>query len=154
MILSVNVDIKNLSQMQLNYPWSKPPCCPECKDTRLWGHGFVWRYFDGFSKPLPLKRYRCRDCRVVLQFRPKRYLKRFQASIATIENSVQNYLQQGKYLAGICRQRQRHWINGLKMKAAAYAELAGNWLLDTFHNLIAQGIVPVSRGFQSGKGCG
>ncbi len=40
------------------------------------------------------------------------------------------------------------------MKAAAYAKRSGNWLLDTFRNLITKGIVPISRGFQSGKGCG
>lgn len=154
MIIPYDVDMMKLFRMKLDYPWSRPLRCPHCNSTRLWGHGFVSRYFDGFNDPLVLKRYRCRDCHTVLQFRPKGYFRRFQASIETIEKCIQSFLQHKKYLPGISRQRQRHWIRGLQMKAAAYAKRSGNWLLDTFRNLITKGIVPISRGFQSGKGCG
>ncbi len=47
-----------MSQGKL-YPWPRPGWCPRCGSARLWGHGFVLRYFDGCGGAHPMKRWRC-----------------------------------------------------------------------------------------------
>ena len=145
MIIFVSVNFKQLFEHQKKYPWPRPDCCPRCKASRVWKHGFVLTYFDGLPAGVFLRRYRCPQCGCVSRVRPKGFFRRFQAAIDTIRSSLQCRLLAGKYLPGIALSRQRHWLNGLKRNVKAY--LGEQWnerLLVAFDYLLTCGRVPVS----------
>ncbi len=62
LILHYAVDVKRPVEEGKDYPWPKPHRCPSCQGVQLWGHGYVFRYFEGFSCGLWMKRFRCPDC--------------------------------------------------------------------------------------------
>ena len=49
MINYVSAKLKEIFKMGRDYPWIKPKVCLRCKDSKLWGHGYVESYFDGFN---------------------------------------------------------------------------------------------------------
>lgn len=100
--------------------------------------------FDGIDAAVPLKRYRCCNCRCIIKLRPVGYFKRFQAPIETIRTGIDSMVSTGKTLCNISRQRQRHWLVALKKKAAAVFGLGAD-LKAAFEELIDLGIIPVSR---------
>jgi len=59
LILHITVDVKGLAEEGKEYAWSKPGRCPRCQGVRLWVYGHVFRYFEGFSCGLWMKRFRC-----------------------------------------------------------------------------------------------
>lgn len=146
MIYFVTAKLKEIFNKGRDYPWPRPEICPCCKDPKLWGHGFVESYFDGFRDGLVLRRYRCPLCGCIVKLRPKGYFSRFQASISTIRCSISHRLKKGRWPPGLSRSRQGHWLRALRRKVYAY--LGHSWtkdLIEAFDHLIAQGKVPVSR---------
>ena len=69
MIVSVLVSIKEIVAKGRIFPWPRPVVCPRCEGNRVWGHGFVSAFFDGFVDGVLLRRYRCPDCHCVLRLR-------------------------------------------------------------------------------------
>jgi hypothetical protein len=118
LILYFDIDVKLLEQMGEGYPWPRPPWCPRCRSPRLWGHGYVGRFFDGFEKALLLKRYRCPDCGAVHTLRPQFHDRRFQVIWFTIFLSLLKKITHGRWLVGISRQRQQYWWRGFKKHAS------------------------------------
>jgi len=146
MIYFVTAKLKEIFNKGRDYPWPRPEICPSCKDPKLWGHGFVESYFDGFSDGLLLRRYRCPLCGCIVKLRPKGYFRRFQASISAIRSRLSHRLKAGRWPPGLSRSRQGHWLRALRRKVHAY--LGYSWtkgLIEAFDYLIAQGKVPVSR---------
>jgi len=146
MVIFFSVKLKQLFILGRNYPWPKPDQCPRCSDIRLWGHGFVLAYFDGYNQPFSLKRYRCPDCGCVIRLRPKGYFKRFQASIAAIRSSIVSKACANKWIAGIEKNRQRHWFSALRKRIKVY--LTDTWchgIVAGFNHLLQSGQTPVSR---------
>lgn len=146
MVVFIAININILIVLGRNYPWKKPFVCPNCGSTRLWGHGFVTAFFDGFVEALFIKRYRCPDCRTVIRCRPAGYFARFQADKETIRASVSMKARMNKWLRGISRSRQNHWYRGLLRHIAAY--LGGTWDLGPVQGyvvLLIRGIIPVTR---------
>jgi hypothetical protein len=88
MIIYFSVILKELFILGRDYPWPKPDRCPRCNSCKLWGHGFVLTLFDGYNRPLFLKRYRCPACKCVIRLRPHCCFKRFQATMETIRSSI------------------------------------------------------------------
>lgn len=145
MIIFVAVNFKKLLKQQRDYDWPRPEICPNCAQSGLWGHGYVLAYFDGIPAGILLRRYRCPGCHCVICLRPGGYFRRFQASIDTILRSLTCRLVNGRYLAGISRSRQRHWLVGLIRNTAVYLGNAwSNRLVEAFSRLQAMGKVPVS----------
>ena len=62
MILSVCAKLNEIHEQGCKFNWTKPDRCPRCNSARLWGHGYVPAYFDGFAEGLLLRRFRCPDC--------------------------------------------------------------------------------------------
>lgn len=118
MILYFPIDVNLLEQQGKKYPWPRPPWCPWCGSPRLWGHGYVYRYFDGFPGALCLRRYRCPDCGAVHTLRPQLYDRRFQAMWFIIFLSLLQKIMFGRWLSGISRQRQQYWWRGFKKQAS------------------------------------
>jgi len=146
MVISFSVGLKKLFELGRNYPWPRPESCPRCSSYRLWGHGYVSAYFDGYDQPFTLKRYRCPDCGCVIRLRPKGYFGRFQASIASIRSSIVSKAGWNKWMGGISRERQRHWFRSLCRKIKAH--LTDAWsqgVVAGFDRLCRIGQIPVSR---------
>jgi hypothetical protein len=103
---------------QKKYRWIRPDFCPCCGNKRLWGHGYVYRYFDEFTDPLPLKRWYCRDCRAVHTMRPTAFNTGFNSSREIQYASIQSKITSGKWLADISRQKQQYWFRGFKRQVS------------------------------------
>jgi len=155
LIQQISVSIKEIFRFKegRGYPWPRPERCPRCGHTRLWGHGFVSAYFDGYGKPLWLRRYRCPLCRLVLRLRPAGYFQRFQSSIETIRQSLAYRFYHHVWPPGSSRQRQGHWVRSLLRKVKLYLGLSClEGVLEGFDRLVCLRINPVSRSIESGKG--
>ena len=146
MIISFPVILKDLFALGRGYPWTKPDRCPCCNGCRLWGHGFVSAFFDGYDQPFWLKRYCCPDCGCVIKLRPDGYFKRFQAPVTTIRSSVVSKAQTGKWIPTVGKTRQCHWFRALRRRIKAY--LTDTWrkgMVAAFDLLKQRGQIPVSR---------
>ncbi len=146
MILPVSANLKEIEKKGRSYPWSRPEICLCCRQSHVWGHGFVEALFDGYAKALLLRRYRCPVCGCVIKLRPKAYFSRFQATIETIRSHILTRLQAGKWPRGLSGARCRHWLRALKRQVVAH--LGIEWLShlpEAFDQLVSLGKVPVSR---------
>lgn len=146
MVICFPVTLKQLLVLGRRYPWTKPDRCPRCSSYRLWGHGFVAAFFDGYNQAFWLKRYRCPDCGCVIRLRPRGYFRRFQAAIAIIRSSVESKAHRGRWIGGIGRTRQCHWFRYLRRRIKVY--LTDAWdqgIVAGFDRLCRMGQVPVSR---------
>jgi hypothetical protein len=117
LILSLSVELETLMREGRAYPWPRPPCCPRCEGRRVWGHGYVRRYFDGLSEALMLKRWRCADCGAVHTVRPASHWRGFWAAMALIVLSIQAKLSGARWLAEVSRQRQQYWWHGYQRQS-------------------------------------
>ncbi len=145
MIIKVKADIKQIFKQGKNFTWPKPSRCPHCNDSRLWGHGFVLSFFDGFDQGVYLKRYRCPYCKTVFKLKPHGFFKRFQASIWQILTSIMSRLYTDRYLPELSWNRQHFWFTALKRNIAAY--LSNSWdkgVVAGFIKLIGMGKIPVT----------
>ena len=146
LILFVAAQVKEIFDLGRDYPWPRPRLCPRCEGSRLWGHGFVEAFFDGFDESIVLRRYRCPVCDCVIRLRPAGYLSRFQASIESIHSRLSHRIRCGRWPPGLCRQRQGHWLRALRRKAEAYLSKAWKGgLMEAFDELVLRGHNPVSR---------
>ena len=146
MVIFFKVKLKELFKKGRRYPWSRPENCPCCGNYKVWGHGYDQAYFDGFNEPLWIKLYRCPDCGCVIRARPVGYFKRFQAKIKKIYSSIAHKEKYNKWLSGISRTRQRHWLRALERKIKVYfGDTWSHGLLKAFSYFIKQGHLPVSR---------
>jgi len=147
LIFFVEVRVKTLAELGRSYPWGRPERCPRCGGTRVWGHGFVGAYFDeAGTECVLLKRYRCPECRVVIRLRPKGYFRRIQASVAAVRQGLQHRIGTGRWPPGSNRERQRHWLRGLRRQVRAHLGMAyeGRWV-EGFDALVGRGMSAVSR---------
>lgn len=144
MILSVSVFLNEIYRQGRNFPWKRPKLCPRCGSVRVWGHGFVTAFFDGFDRYVYLRRYRCPDCNCVIRMKPRGYFNRFRACIDVIRQCICHRLSNGRWTGMMSRSRQRHWLSALKKKAMAFFGF-GCKPIEAFDRLIALGHIPVSR---------
>lgn len=147
MIWHVAVSLKTIFELGRDYPWKRPGTCLRCGDPRVWGHGFVPRYFDGFSTCLLMKCYRCPECRCVITARPAGYFRHIRCSIATIRSHLRQRLSSGRWPpSSLSRSRLRHWLAHLKCQVQAH--LSCTWrqrLWAGFEELCIRGRIPVAR---------
>ena len=108
MILYSKICFKELSEQDRNFNWGTHDC-EKCQ-RRMWGHGFVSRYFAELASAVLLKRYRCPGCRSVVTTRPEGYLARVRSSVASIYTSLALRLSTGSWGASESRQRCGHWL--------------------------------------------
>jgi hypothetical protein len=147
MIWSVPVDLKQIRAEGRCYPWPRPKSCPRCNNWKVWGHGFVERYFDGFAGALFIKCYRCPNCGCVVTLRPSSHFPRIRSSKQTIRFHLQHRLNHGRWLPSeLARSRLRHWLVNLRRQVQAF--LTNVWkagLMAGFETLLRQGHIPVAR---------
>ena len=146
MIITVCVKIKEIIEKGTDYSWTKPAICPRCKESKVWGHGHVPAWFDGFNEALYLRRYRCPVCGCVIRMKPSGYFKNFQASIETIRSSISHRLKTGRWPPGLSHTRQGHWLRALIKNIHVY--LGNQWkgrMTEAFDRLLERGMIPVTR---------
>jgi len=145
MILLVSVFLNEIYRQGRKFNWQKPASCPRCDSVRVWGHGFVPAFFDGFDEALFLRRYRCPDCKCVIRMKPSGYFNRFRTPIDTIKSCLCNRLLHGRWSRELSKSRQRHWLSALKRKTMAFFGF-DQGLIAAFDELQSMGHIPVSRG--------
>jgi hypothetical protein len=146
MIVFFCVSIKEIVERGRDFPWPRPGVCPRCEGRRVWGHGFITAFFDGFDEQVFLRRYRCPECRCVMRARPSGYFERVQASVETVRSSVAFRLENGRWPPGGSRPRQGHWLRSLSRKVCAW--FGQGWskrLVEGFDELMLRNENPVSR---------
>ncbi len=83
-----------------------------CKGKRLWGHGYVLRYFSFSSEGVYLKRFRCPECHTVHTVRPEGFSPRIMTPIKDICKVLKTKIAGGTYSAVFSRQNQQYWWKG------------------------------------------
>jgi hypothetical protein len=152
MIMEVACDVKEINARDKGrgYDWPRPVQCPRCSCGRIWGHGFVWAFFEGFKEGLYLKRYRCPCCGCVIRMKPAGYFRGFSVTVEKIKSSIASRVKGVSWLKDLSAGRQRHWFRSLMRQVTARLGLGWlNRLLEGFDRLVSQGMVPVSRSFKT-----
>lgn len=108
-LLICRIDLQKIQELGKHFKWEYPNTCPACSG-RLWGHGFVLRYFIGFAAGLWMKRWHCPDCGSVHTARPVEYCPGVQYPISLQQKSLTEKLSGKPFLKAISRQVQQHWL--------------------------------------------
>lgn len=147
MIDFVAVQLKDIFEQGKDFPWVRPVACSRCHHFKVWGHGFVPRFFDGFAFCLYMKCYRCPLCRCVMTSRPDTHFSRIRCCKETIRFLLALRIKAGSWLpSSLPPPRMRHWLANLKRQTLAH--LADTWKdgpIAAFDCLLGMGHVPVSR---------
>lgn len=125
LILYLSVNLHEVSRVGKAFGWKHPTRCPRCNGTRLWGHGYVGRYFDGFLEPLWMKRWRCPECQAVHTSRPLEHWRGFLATAGSIATSLWERIEHRRWIDSFSRQRQEYWWRGLERCRAIGGRTAG-----------------------------
>ena len=118
-----------------------------CKSHRIWGHGYVGAWFEGYDKALCLKRYICADCGCIYTIRPLGYWPRHHVPIRIIFRSLCHRVTQGVWdRTSFTKQRQGHWLRALgrNIRIVLGLDFTGD-LMEGFFELLHRGRVPVVR---------
>ena len=106
------INLEQLSKEGKLYKWENQNC-NKCSHI-MWGHGFVLRYFQSFSDPLYMKKYRCPNCKVVVTTRPLGYwpfLRTKAEKVFDILNyRFTHFLDPPVWPIGFPRQRGGYWM--------------------------------------------
>lgn len=145
MVLHVAVDVQRLAELGKRYPWPRPKRCISCKSSRVWGHGYVLRYFEGFTHPLWIRRLRCPDCGTVYTLRPDLFYQRFRYSLAVVLASLMAKITDGFWLPSLPRQNQQYWYRGLRLQAVRFDN--GPLTDGLLEKIISSGFIPASHSF-------
>ena len=109
-ILICRIDLEKVQESGKGFRWKNPGSCPKCNNSRIWGHGFVLRYFSGFAFGLWMKRWRCPECGSVHTSRPEEYMLGVQYPTEQVRSSLKAKLSGKPFLKTISRQNQQYWI--------------------------------------------
>ena len=142
--------VKEIFRLGRDYPFHRPERCldQQCKSTKVWGHGFILLYIQGYAERLPFRRWRCPICGRVYTIRPCDYWLRHSVPIWTIAEALRYRTTQGFWSksSGFSRQRQQHWFRALKANIKAHLGMDfSHGFMEGFTALVSRGIVPVLR---------
>lgn len=142
--------VKDIFRLGKDYAFPRPERCLRegCGSSRIWGHGFVLRYFDGYAEPLWFRRWRCPDCGCVYTIQHADYWPRHHASIQIIALALSHRIMHGFWdkTLGFSRQRQGHWLRALKNNVKVWLGMSfSEGLMAGFHELVFMLRVPVVR---------
>lgn len=143
-VLHVPADVKRLLVLGKGYPWPRPKRCLSCKSPRVWGHGYVQRYFEGFLLPLWIRRLRCPDCGTVYTLRPDLFYRGFRYSVRTILSSLMAKIADGWWLPSIPRQNQQYWFKGLRLQSMRLRSVPFPDR-DVVKEVVSRGLIPASH---------
>lgn len=107
MILWIKINLDLVLKEGKKFKWENCECC-NCH-VKMWGHGYVARYFAEVASIVFLKRYRCWRCKAVVVVRPEGYWPKIRSSISTIYTSLISRLRDHCW-SSCPRQRGGHWL--------------------------------------------
>jgi hypothetical protein len=85
-----------------------------------------------------------------MRMKPRGYFQGYSVLVETIRASVASRVNGDAWLKDLGCNRQGHWIRALMRQVTAHLGLGWrNRLLAGFDDLIAKGIIPVSRSFNA-----
>jgi hypothetical protein len=123
MIYFVSALLKDIFELGKKYQWERPRICPRCGHYRLWGHGYVHRYFRGFPSCLFLKCYRCPACHCVLTLRPDSHFPRIRTGRELIRDHIARRQTMGHWpRSDLLRSNLRYWWNNLARRTLAFLD--------------------------------
>jgi hypothetical protein len=147
LVLHVAVNVKGLFVLGRLYPWPRPERCRSCGSKRIWGHGYVPRYFEGFLYPLLVRRLRCPDCGTVYTLRPDAFVRGFRYSLTTIVSSLTGTITgKSPALLNPSRQARQYWLRSLRFQASR-TENVLRPDVNTLYALLSRDIIPFTRSF-------
>ncbi len=112
MIVAIAATAHEITELGESFKWPQGHC--EKCSRKMWGHGFVGRYFEGVLGLVRIKRLICPVCGVVVIFRPQQFYPRFRSSIVEIYESLTVRLTTGFWPGGdFKRQRGWYWLKKL-----------------------------------------
>ena len=112
MIVFFAKTVFEISKFTTTFKW--PDCnCEKCS-RKMWGHGFVVRYFESINESVKIKRLRCPVCGMVIIFRPAEYYPAFRSPIINIYEALMTRLRTGFWPIGFPRQRGWYWLKLFK----------------------------------------
>ena len=117
MVFRCPVSIRDAATRLKKLFWPRPANCPRCRHSSLWGHGFVYRFFNGHQCAIPVKRWRCHRCKAVITCRPQSHWNNFQESIQRIFKALLYRVTHLKWPPWTTRQRGGHWLRKLLSSA-------------------------------------
>ena len=143
-VLQVAVNVKELFARGKGYPWPRLGRCLSCNSPRVWGHGYVQRYFEGYTQPLWVKRLRCPDCHIVYTLRPDLFYRGFRYSLWTILSSLMTRIVYHRFMPCLPRQNQQYWYKGLLLQAQRLRTVPCPDM-HTVKEIISRDLIPVSH---------
>ena len=147
MILYSKVSVKEIFKKGKDYVWPRPERCPKCGSGRLWGHGYVARYFEGFEESLWMKRWRCADCGGVHTMRPEGFWRRFRHSVTRIVKSLKEKISVGGWLGDLGRQAQQYWWRGFGRQCGREGK-TGERRLKILERMLERGILAATHSLE------
>ena len=145
LVLHVTVNVKGLFALGRLYPWPRPHRCRLCGSRRIWGHGCVPRYFEGFVYPLWIRRLRCPDCGAVYTLRPDAFVRGFRYSLATIALSIAAKIPgKASDIPLPSRQARQYWLKSLKFQVSRTANVLRPDV-NTLYTLLSRDLIPFIR---------
>ena len=143
------VCIKEIFRIGRAYEFPRPPNCLKegCGSSRIWKHGFVYAYFEGYDTALCLRRYICADCGCVYTIRPFGYWPRHHVPVRIIFNSLCHRVKHGVWDKGLfTRQRQGNWMRAFLRNIKTYLGMSfGGDVNEGFYELVHASVIPVIR---------
>jgi hypothetical protein len=147
--LFMMVCIKEIFKHGRGYKFPRPSSCLKsgCGSSRIWKHGFVDAYFEGYDTALYLRRFICADCGSVYTLRPFGYWARHHVPVRIIFHKLCHRITHGIWDKSLfTRQRQCNWLRALKRNIKVYLGLSYEGeVLEGFYELLAVPIIPVIR---------
>ena len=147
LMLHFEADVKRMVTSGRDYSWPRPDRCPGCGGRRLWGHGYVRRYFEGWSEGIWIKRYRYPDCGTVYTLKPQKFYWGFFYSCLSIQLALLHKLIHNRWSEGLSRQVQQYWWRGSRRQASYHRNRKRPDLAVLFE-LLRDGILPVTHSLQ------
>jgi hypothetical protein len=130
MILICKSKISEIKSSGKKFNWIKP-LCSRCK-SKVWGHGYVPRFFNSITGFIFIKRWRCPHCKLVITCRPEAFWRRYQESIDQIFSALKFRIKYLTWPPWTTRQRGGHWMNKLIKKSQVNLILK-ECMLQTIH---------------------
>ncbi len=142
------VCIKEIFRIGRAYKFPRPPNCLKegCGSSRIWKHGFVYAYFEGYDTALCLRRYICADCGCVYTIRPFGYWPRHHVPVRIIFNRLCHRVKHSVGQGAIYTSEAGQLDEGVSAQHQDIFGMSfGGDVNEGFYELLHASVIPVIR---------
>ena len=108
MLVFTDVSVDEIVAQGKAFKWIRPSC--PCGSAKVWGHGYVWRFFAALASAVALKRFRCPACAQVFTMKPAGFCRRYQTAGSAMAAALAARMMHRGWPRGLPRQRAGHWL--------------------------------------------